>query len=497
MLRGSLHQRLTGTAAAGCGIDHHILDPCLPARRYVVPHQRQHPGDPAIQPGGEQRRAIAAHNTFYGLAGECPQPGRKLRHEPCERLGEFIGYLCHTLYFDRHTSRIFFTKLIFFSKPRLFARIPAAICRKKSIFVPFGTGRQTDTPTRPRATLRRIVRRATGAVADGPPPARRKRPGRGGGRSPGAGKPGEYPGRIPAETVKIMENMNKYAFPLAALLFAACNSGEETTTTQIQEPVATILEYTPAPGQFINGTMAGFDHVASEADALRYAADRLASNNWVSLGGWGGRIVAAFAEPVPNTGGYDLYVKGNQFDTSSEPGIVWVSQDANGDGAPNDTWYELRGSEYDNAETIRGYKITYTRPAEADAPVAWSDNTGGSGTIDRVKEHTQAYYPEWLGEQFTFEGTRLPDNIGKAGEKWTMEPFAWGYADNYSASDRTGMTNRLRISDAVTADGAPANLAQVDFIMVQTGVNAKAPLIGEVSTEVSGIGCYRTVTKKQ
>lgn len=124
--------------------------------------------------------------------------------------------------------------------------------------------------------------------------------------------------------------MNKYAFPLAALLFAACNSGEETTTTQIQEPVATILEYTPAPGQFINGTMAGFDHVASEADALRYAADRLASNNWVSLGGWGGRIVAAFAEPVPNTGGYDLYVKGNQFDTSSEPGIVWVSQDANG-----------------------------------------------------------------------------------------------------------------------------------------------------------------------
>ena len=100
--------------------------------------------------------------------------------------------------------------------------------------------------------------------------------------------------------------MKKYAFPLAALLFAACNSGEETTTTQIQEPVATILEYTPAPGQFINGTMAGFDHVASAADACSYAANRIASNNWVSLGGWGGRIVAAFAEPVPNTGGYDL-----------------------------------------------------------------------------------------------------------------------------------------------------------------------------------------------
>ena len=58
------------------------------------------------------------------------------------------------------------------------------------------------------------------------------------------------------------------------------------------------------------------------------------------------------------------------------------------------------------------------------------------------------------------------------------------------------MTNRLRISDAVTADGSPANLQQIDFIKVQTGVNAKAPLIGEISTEVCGIGCYRTVTKR-
>lgn len=220
-----------------------------------------------------------------------------------------------------------------------------------------------------------------------------------------------------------MENMKKYAFPLAALLFAACNSGEETTTTQIQEPVATILEYTPAPGQFINGTMAGFDHVASAADACSYAANRIASNNWVSLGGWGGRIVAAFAEPVPNTGGYDLYVKGNQFDTSSEPGIVWVSQDANEDGAPNDTWYELRGSEYDNAETIRDYKITYIRPAEAGDEVTWKDNQNDNGTIDRVKEHTQAYYPEWIVEnEITFAGTRLPNNIGESGEngRWSL-----------------------------------------------------------------------------
>lgn len=198
MLRGSLHQRLTGTAAAGCGIDHHILDPCLPARRYVVPHQRQHPGDPAIQPGGEQRRAIAAHNTFYGLAGECPQPGRKLRHEPCERLGEFIGYLCHTLYFDRHTSRIFFTKLIFFSKPRLFAvsRLPYA---EKRVFL--SRSGQAGKPTPRRGPVPPCGGSYAGRpvqLRTGPPPARRKRPGRGGqepGRRQARGIPGPNPGR--------------------------------------------------------------------------------------------------------------------------------------------------------------------------------------------------------------------------------------------------------------------------------------------------------------
>lgn len=125
--------------------------------------------------------------------------------------------------------------------------------------------------------------------------------------------------------------------------FAACNSGEETTTTQIQEPVATILEYTPAPGQFINGTMAGFDHVASEADALRYAADRLASNNWVSLGGWGGRIVAAFAEPVPNTADTTSTSKATSSTRRPNRASCGMSQDANGDGAPNVTRYELPG----------------------------------------------------------------------------------------------------------------------------------------------------------
>ena len=260
-----------------------------------------------------------------------------------------------------------------------------------------------------------------------------------------------------------------------------------------------VYEYTPAPGQFINEEArsgGAFDNVDTPEKACRYAAARFAENNWVSLGGWGGYLVAAFAEPVPNTGGYDLYVKGNAMNTSSEPGVVWVMQDANGNGMPDDTWYELKGSEYDNAATIRGYAVTYTPLADGSA--AWTDDRGGSGTIDRMDEHTQASYcPAWIEPaDLKFTGTRLRDNVEQADGQWRPQAFAWGYADNFSTVDRIGTTNRLRISDAVTADGSPANLQQIDFIKVQTGVNAKAPLIGEISTEVCGIGCYRTVTKR-
>ena len=38
-------------------------------------------------------------------------------------------------------------------------------------------------------------------------------------------------------------------------------------------------------------------------------------------------------------------IQGNAFDSSNEPGIVWVMQDVNGNGLPDDEWYELRGSE--------------------------------------------------------------------------------------------------------------------------------------------------------
>lgn len=295
------------------------------------------------------------------------------------------------------------------------------------------------------------------------------------------------------------------------LAATACNSSETITTVREEFPTSKVLEYTPAPGQFINSTMAGFpqEPISSPAEAAAYASARLTRGGvpdsgaepvtygFVSLGGWGGYIILGFDEPVPNSGGaeYDLYVTGNSFNGSSEPGIVSVAQDTDGDGSPaGETWYELKGSE--EARVTRGYEVTYT--AQEDGSVAWTDNRGGSGAIERTI-HTQSYIPAWVGE-LTYTGTRLPDNVVPDQQTgiYDMQAFAWGYADNSSTIDGAGSKNRFRIANAVDGEGNPVDLRQIDFIRIQTGVNCKAGNgVGEISTEVCGVGCYRTVTRTE
>jgi hypothetical protein len=267
-----------------------------------------------------------------------------------------------------------------------------------------------------------------------------------------------------------------------------------------------VYEFLPAPGQFVNE-----NHTANTmAEAAAYAEGRLRQGAYVSLGGFGGYVVLGFDHSIDNDGGYNFQIIGNSFEGSSEPGIVWVMQDENGDGQPNDTWYELKGSEYGNAETIQDYEVTYYRPRAPQMPVAWSDNRGNTGVIDYLASfHRQDYYyPLWVKEDtYTLRGTRLKSRtrqLSVAPEYWVNESFDWGYADNLSATDRltndinydaSANANHFKISHAVRFDGQPANLAYIDFIKVQTGVNAKAGWLGENSTEVFGARDYNLEKK--
>ena len=259
------------------------------------------------------------------------------------------------------------------------------------------------------------------------------------------------------------------------------------------EKVYKVYEFLPAPGQFVNENYIA--NTMPEANA--YAKERMEKNGYVSLGGFGGYVVVGFDHSIENDNDYNIQVIGNSFDGSSEPGIIWVMQDENGDGLPNDTWYELKGSEYGKPETIQDYAVTYYRPKAPGMPVLWTDNQGQSGSVDYLKQfHKQDfYYPNWVEEDsYTLYGTCLKSRTKETSPGyWHNGNFDWGYADNFSPIDRlTGDDNynaapngnHVKISDAVTHDGKPANLKYIDFVKVQTGVNAKAGWLGENSTEV-------------
>lgn len=261
-----------------------------------------------------------------------------------------------------------------------------------------------------------------------------------------------------------------------------------------------VIEYTPAPGQFINELKTGgFDasHVTPEA-AVSYAESRLMEGSWVSLGGFGGYVIVGFDHSIDNSRTYDFGIISNAFDGSSEPGVVWVMQDENGNGYPDDTWYELAGSETGKFETYRDYAVTYYRPSAPKMPVQWTDNYGNNGEIDYLQQfHNQDYYyPLWIGtDSYTLTGTRLEarnyDQSGN-GSYWIQPHYDWGYADNFSPSDfnSENKANLFRISNAIDFEGNPINISHIDFVKVQCAVNSKSGWLGELSTEVCGFYDY-------
>ncbi len=302
-----------------------------------------------------------------------------------------------------------------------------------------------------------------------------------------------------------------HTLPLVALLLTACNKddvipaevpadGRRPITAQSSPYQNMVYEYTPAPGQFINSPKAGFTgEETTPAAACAYALERLSSGAHVSLGAFGGYIVVGFDHSIArNNSGYDFLIRGNAFNSSpgasNEPGIVWVMQDTNGNFHPDDTWYQLIGSEYDKVSTLMDYSVTYFRPEDSGMAVTWRDSDGNTGSVDyNGTQHSQPYYyPEWIAEDsYTLTGTRLePRNeVDQATGMWGNMSYGWGYADNMGTdvvanSTGGGQCNGFLISNAVDAQGNRANLEYIDFIKVQTGVQAQSGILGEISTEV-------------
>ena len=239
--------------------------------------------------------------------------------------------------------------------------------------------------------------------------------------------------------------------------------------------VTELLQFHPAPGQFIN----------KNPGNLASAETLIGKRGLVTLGAWGGSISFAFDHTVINSKGEnDFIIYGNGWSTFAEPGVIYVMQDDNGNGLPDDTWYEIKGSAHTLEGTIRDYKVTYFRPNTIDDDVAWEDNKGNTGFVLKNSFHKQAYYPELITEDsYTISGTLLSDiNIDKSNPSMiTSAPFEYGYADNTPGGDK------IKIADAIDKDGKPVHLSGIDFVKIQTGIQANMGSLGEFSTEVTGV----------
>ena len=223
--------------------------------------------------------------------------------------------------------------------------------------------------------------------------------------------------------------------------------------------------------------------VGTEEEACRWAEERLTSNEVVSLGGFGGYIIAEFDHSVINKTGSDFGILSDTEPGLSEPGVVFVMQDENNNGLPDDTWFEIAGSEYKKPTTRFHHIKNYSKVNK---------------TAD-ISPEFQWLYPSWIGDDtYKLRGTKMDMRVFQNNQgEFMFKEFLWGYADNLSQKDGHLISpkgeypvkyiNSFDIDNAVYDDGEPVKLQYIDWIKVQTGVDTFADSLGTATTDIRAI----------
>ncbi len=273
--------------------------------------------------------------------------------------------------------------------------------------------------------------------------------------------------------------------------------GEDTAPTD-SRVLVTVLDYSPAPGQFIN-QIPEYETEDTRETMNAKVTNLLNNGDMISLGAWGGSVTLKLNTSIRNISGKnDFRVVGNAMYAnasteavrygSAEPGIIMVMHDSNGNGMADDTWHEIKG---DYTEEATDISVTYYRPSDNATDneyIRWEASDGTTGYINRnAGYHSQDFFPMWLDitASMTFSGKRLPDNghYNETTGKFDLTSYN-GYADSHPNNIEA---SEIDIDDAIDSNGNPVTLPAIDFIKVYTAVlQANGPL-GECSTEVAGI----------
>ncbi len=307
----------------------------------------------------------------------------------------------------------------------------------------------------------------------------------------------------------------KYLLTLPLLMGVAMCSHEISSTSpdEYTPYITKVLEYVPAPGQYVNKLPLYED--GDTQSAMNNKVLATIGNNAqgvVTLGGYGGYVVVGFDHTIENRANLcDFRVLGNAYSGSGEAAIIMVCEDSNNNGLADDQWYEIAGSAHidvtqeswyqdacDNGNDVNFYlldfEITYSAPLdepsleEFSTYIAWVDNRDNSGYIAKNSYNTQSYFPSWIEQsELTFSGSRLPENSidsSGSGSSYVLNAFEWGYADN---QPNTSDSSAIDISWAIDKSGSSVELAGIDFIKIYNGINQQNGWIGECSTEVVGV----------
>lgn len=316
-----------------------------------------------------------------------------------------------------------------------------------------------------------------------------------------------------------------------ALIFVMLHAG--TGPCPAGDFASIVLDYSPAPGQFVNNTLFN-DPTKALGPPIGGGTAAPDNTKVVTLGGFGGSITLGFGETVwddpCNPFGLDVIVFGNglwrpvsgQLNANrrfGEAGIIEISLDVNGNGLPDDPWYIIPGSSLPNASPA-------AVPADSIQFQDWD-----SDPASPTPPSNAGWYPAGAPSQMMTGGYRLPSEFEVAlldnpnGLSADFEGH-FGYADLspvavlgdltgdnivdvpgmepaefYTRPDnpfRVGLTPGSAGGDAFDiawavdpVTGERANLPGFDFIRISTGVNFIAGVLGELSTEVSGVARVR------
>jgi len=267
---------------------------------------------------------------------------------------------------------------------------------------------------------------------------------------------------------------------LSLSLLSACNSDNtiyDDTDEQGKTVEVSVIDYNPAPGQFIN-ELPQANASTTKEQIISACNNSLKNGNPVSLGALGGNITLKTARPL--TGKFQVI--GNAISTSAEPGIISISSDGT-------KFYELKGEFFGSSKTVT---VTYYKPSEStpnENHIMYSVSTGESGYIPLLPAyHNHTYFPLWVNsETLSFTCRMLPPNgHANASGIYVLDPYL-GYADSYPNNSTNSIVDP---ANAIDESGNPVSIKSFSYIRISTGVIQVNGEIGECSTEICGIKAY-------